>query len=46
MADIIPPMVIYEDEFERVVGIFETVTHEKTEFLHHVSLCGAAVDCY
>ena len=28
-------MVIYEDKFELVVGIFETVTHEKTEFLHH-----------
>ena len=25
-----------EDEFELVMAIFEKVTHEKTEFLHHV----------
>ena len=24
------------DEFELVMGLFEKVTHEKTEFLHHV----------
>ena len=28
-----------EDGFELVMGIFEKVTHEKTEFLHHVSIC-------
>ncbi|PFH50331.1 hypothetical protein AMATHDRAFT_145389 [Amanita thiersii Skay4041] len=26
---------ITEDEFELVMGLFEKVTHEKTEFLHH-----------
>ncbi|KAH7904491.1 hypothetical protein BJ138DRAFT_1237334 [Hygrophoropsis aurantiaca] len=26
---------IAEDEFELVMGIFEKITHEKTEFLHH-----------
>ena len=30
------PVVISEDEFELVFGIFEEVTHERTEFLHHV----------
>ncbi|KAH7923575.1 hypothetical protein BV22DRAFT_1015104 [Leucogyrophana mollusca] len=29
------PVGITEDEFELVMGIFEKVTHEKTEFLHH-----------
>lgn len=29
------PVVISEDEFELVMGIFEKVTHERTEFLHH-----------
>ncbi|KAH9475176.1 Enhancer of polycomb-like protein 1 [Psilocybe cubensis] len=29
------PVVISEDEFELVMGIFEKVTHEKTEYLHH-----------
>ena len=34
-------VAITEDEFELVMGIFEKVTHDKTEFLHHVrsSLC-------
>ena len=31
------PVVMSEDEFELVMAIFEKVTHEKTEFLHHVS---------
>ncbi|KAN0132706.1 hypothetical protein V8E53_009377 [Lactarius tabidus] len=31
--DIVQPIVILEDEFELVMGLFE-VTHEKTEFLH------------
>ena len=30
------PIVISEDEFELVMGLFEKVTHERTEFLHHV----------
>lgn len=34
--DIAQPMTISEDEFEVVMGVFEKVTHEKTEFLHHV----------
>lgn len=29
-------MSITEDEFELVMGLFEKVTHEKAEFLHHV----------
>ncbi|KAJ7132115.1 enhancer of polycomb-like-domain-containing protein [Mycena epipterygia] len=28
------PVVVSEDEFELVVGLFEKVTHEKTEHLH------------
>lgn len=28
---------ITEDEFELVMGIFEKVTHDTTEYLHHVS---------
>ncbi|KAN0134192.1 hypothetical protein V8E53_007964 [Lactarius tabidus] len=32
--DIAQPIVISEDEFELVMGLFEKVTHEKTEFLH------------
>ncbi|KAI9437906.1 enhancer of polycomb-like-domain-containing protein [Lactarius psammicola] len=33
--DVAQPIVISEDEFELVMGLFEKVTHEKTEFLHH-----------
>ncbi|KAF5320088.1 hypothetical protein D9611_010314 [Ephemerocybe angulata] len=33
--DVSQPVVISEDEFELVMGLFEKVTHEKTEFLHH-----------
>lgn len=33
--DVSQPIVISEDEFELVMGLFEKVTHEKTEFLHH-----------
>jgi len=29
------PVVISEDEFELIMGIFEKVTHERTEYLHH-----------
>jgi enhancer of polycomb-like protein len=31
------PLSITEDEFELVMGLFEKTTHEKTEYLHHVS---------
>ncbi|GLB42746.1 putative enhancer of polycomb-like protein [Lyophyllum shimeji] len=31
----VQPLVITEDEFELVMGLFEKVTHEKTEYLHH-----------
>jgi enhancer of polycomb-like protein len=34
--EISQPLVISEDEFELVMGLFEKETHEKTEFLHHV----------
>ena len=34
--DVAQPIVISEDEFEVVMGLFEKATHEKTEFLHHV----------
>lgn len=27
---------VSEDEFELVMGVFEKVTHERTEYLHHV----------
>ncbi|PIL36867.1 hypothetical protein GSI_00557 [Ganoderma sinense ZZ0214-1] len=33
--DIVQAVPINEDEFELVMAIFEKVTHEKTEFLHH-----------
>ncbi|KAG6876575.1 hypothetical protein C0992_012371 [Termitomyces sp. T32_za158] len=28
-------LIITEDEFELVMGLYEKVTHEKTEYLHH-----------
>ncbi|KAF5375868.1 hypothetical protein D9615_008245 [Tricholomella constricta] len=31
----IHPLIISEDEFELVMGLFERITHEKTEYLHH-----------
>jgi enhancer of polycomb-like protein len=34
--DIVQPIAMSEDEFELVMSVFEKVTHEKTEFLHHV----------
>jgi enhancer of polycomb-like protein len=37
--DVVQPIVISEDEFELVMGLFEKVTHEKTEFLHPVCHC-------
>ncbi|KAI0057206.1 hypothetical protein BV25DRAFT_1812676 [Artomyces pyxidatus] len=33
--DTLQPVTLSEDEFELVMGLFEKVTHEKTEFLHH-----------
>ena len=33
-ADIAQPIIISEDEFELVMGLFEKVTHKKAEFLH------------
>ncbi|KAG7090577.1 hypothetical protein E1B28_009684 [Marasmius oreades] len=33
--DSVQPVVITEDEFELVMGLYEKVTHEETEFLHH-----------
>ena len=31
------PATISEDEFELVMALYEKVTHERTEYLHHVS---------
>ncbi|THH11138.1 hypothetical protein EW146_g8143 [Bondarzewia mesenterica] len=33
--DVPQATVMSEDQFELVMGLFEKVTHEKTEFLHH-----------
>ncbi|OBZ78426.1 Enhancer of polycomb-like protein 1 [Grifola frondosa] len=33
--DVGQPVSMSEDEFELVMAIFEKITHEKTEFLHH-----------
>ncbi|KZT21983.1 hypothetical protein NEOLEDRAFT_1072458 [Neolentinus lepideus HHB14362 ss-1] len=33
--DVSSPIAMTEDEFELVMGIFEKVTHDKTEYLHH-----------
>jgi hypothetical protein len=37
--NIAQPIVIWEDEFELVMGLFEKVTHKNTKFLHHVCHC-------
>ncbi|KAF9039427.1 hypothetical protein BDZ89DRAFT_1156893 [Hymenopellis radicata] len=34
-AESIPPITMSEDEFELVMGLFELITHEETEYLHH-----------
>ncbi|KXN91311.1 Enhancer of polycomb-like protein 1 [Leucoagaricus sp. SymC.cos] len=34
--DVSQPVVISEDEFELVIGIYEKLTSEKYEYLHHV----------
>lgn len=33
--DVAQPTALTEDEFELVMGLFEKITHDKTEFLHH-----------
>jgi len=35
--EVTQPLAITEDQFELVMGLFEKVTHEKTEYLHTVS---------
>jgi len=40
------PIAISEDEFELVMGLFEKVTHEKTEFLHHSLETGMAFPAF
>lgn len=35
-SEALQPVAMSEDEFELVVAVFEKVTHEKTELLHHV----------
>lgn len=39
------PVVISEDEFELVMGVFEKVTHERTAYLHHVCVVVLQVQC-
>ncbi|TFY75117.1 hypothetical protein EWM64_g8894, partial [Hericium alpestre] len=39
--DVPQPVAMSEDELELVMGLFEKVTHEKTEFLHHGLESGA-----
>ena len=34
--EVAQPLTISENEFELMTGLFEKITHEKTEFLHHV----------
>ena len=34
--EVAQPLIISENEFELVMGLFEKITHEKTEFFHHV----------
>ncbi|KAK0201481.1 enhancer of polycomb-like-domain-containing protein [Desarmillaria ectypa] len=34
-ADTSNPISVKEDEFELVMGLFELITHEETEYLHH-----------
>ncbi|EIN12711.1 hypothetical protein PUNSTDRAFT_130959 [Punctularia strigosozonata HHB-11173 SS5] len=44
--DVPQPVPITEDEFELVMGVFEKVTHEKTEFLHHSLQTGMAFPAF
>jgi len=39
------PVVISEDQFELVMGVFEKVTHERTAYLHHVCAVVLQVRC-
>lgn len=32
------PIEVSEDQFELVMGLFELITHEETEYLHHVRI--------
>ncbi len=34
--DTVTPVHVGEDHFELVMGLFELITHEETEYLHHV----------
>ena len=43
--DVAQSVAMSKDEFELVMAIFEKVTHEKTEFLHHVSLFALLLSC-
>ena len=36
-AESCAPVKMSEDVFELVMGLFELITHEETEYLHHVS---------
>jgi Enhancer of polycomb-like len=44
--EVVQPIVISEDEFELVMGMFEKMTHEKTEFLHHVRILAYVAFCH
>ncbi|KAJ7600938.1 polycomb enhancer protein [Mycena floridula] len=44
--DVAQPVVITEDEFELVMGLFEKTTHEKTEYLHHSLETGMAFPAF
>ena len=37
------PLTISKNKLELVMGLFEKVTHKKTEYLHHVSNCSLLV---
>ena len=34
--EVAQPLTISENEFKLMMGLFEKITHKKTEFLHHV----------
>lgn len=37
------PIVISDDMFELIMGIFEKATHKRTEFFHHVCYLDLAI---
>lgn len=41
-ADSSSPISVKEDYFELVMGLFELITHEETEYLHHVRKVSSA----